>query len=91
MLRYLIERGLSLEKGILCIVDGSKGLRKPIDEVFGSWGKVQRCQWPKRENVVSYLPKSEQSEWLKRLHSAYQEPTYETARERLTGLPADLQ
>jgi len=91
MLRNLIERGLSFEAGILCVVDGSKGLRKAIDEVFGSFAEVQRCQWHKRENVVSYLPKADQSEWRKKLRRAYREPTYEAAKERLEGLHADLQ
>jgi len=91
MLRDLIERGLSFEEGILCVVDGSKGLRKAIDEVFGSCAEVQRCQWHKRENVVSYLPKADQSEWRKKLQRAYLEPTYEAAKERLAGLHADLQ
>lgn len=91
MLRDLIERGLSFEEGLLCVVDGSKGLRKAIDEVFGSHAKVQRCQWHKRENVISYLPEAEQSKWRKKLQRAYQEATYEAAKERVRGLHADLQ
>jgi len=91
MLRNLIDRGLSFDEGILCVIDGSKGLRKAIREVFGSRAEVQRCQWHKRENVVSYLPKAEQSKWRKKLQRAYQEPTYEAAKERLMGLHADLQ
>jgi transposase-like protein len=91
MLRDLIDRGLSFEGGILCVVDGSKGLRKAIREVFGSRAEVQRCQWHKRENVVSYLPKADQSAWRKKLQRAYREPTYEAAKERLAGLHAELQ
>jgi transposase-like protein len=37
------------------------------------------------------LPKAEQSKWRKKLQRAYQEPTYEVAKERLVGLHADLQ
>jgi len=91
MLRDLLERGLTFEAGILCVIDGSKGLRKALDEVFGSRVEVQRCQWHKRENVVSYLPKEEQSKWRKKLQRAYREPTYEAAKERLAGLHAELQ
>ena len=36
-------------------MDGSKGLRKAIDESFGKYALVQRCHWHKRENVISYL------------------------------------
>ena len=60
LFRDLLERGLTFEEGILCVIDGSKGLRKAIREVFGSRAEVQRCQWHKRENVVSYLPKADQ-------------------------------
>ena len=60
LFRDLIERGLTFEEGILCVIDGSKELRKAIDEVFGDRAEVQRCQWHKRKNVVSYLPRADQ-------------------------------
>jgi len=40
LFRDLIERGLTFEEGILCVIDGSKGLRKAIDEVFGERAEV---------------------------------------------------
>jgi putative transposase len=91
LFRDLIERGLTFEEGILCVIDGSKGLRKAIDEVFGNRAEVQRCQWHKRKNVVGYLPKADQKTWRSRLQRAYQETTYEAAKERLTDLHAELQ
>jgi transposase-like protein len=91
LFRDLIERGLTFEEGILCVIDGSKGLRKAIDEVFGDRAEVQRCQWHKRKNIVSYLPKTDQKSWRRKLQRAYQETTYEAAKERLTGLHAELQ
>lgn len=56
-LHGLIERGLHIEQGLLCIIDGAKGIRSAIQKVFGERALVQRCQWHKRENVVDYLPK----------------------------------
>lgn len=53
----LLDRGLNIEEGILCIIDGARGLRSAIRKVFADKAMVQRCQWHKRENVVSYLPK----------------------------------
>jgi transposase-like protein len=91
MLRDLIQRGLTFDEGILCVVDGAKGLRKAIDEIFGACAQVQRCQWHKRENVVSYLPKTDQPRWRKKLQRAYREATYEAAKERLQSLHAELQ
>jgi len=37
-LRELVERGLRYEQGLLCIIDGSKGLRKAVVSVFGALG-----------------------------------------------------
>jgi hypothetical protein len=91
LFRDLIERGLTFEEGILCVIDGSKGLRKAIDEVFGQCAQIQRCQWHKRKNVVSYLPKADQKTWRRKLQRAYEETTYEAAKERLTSLHAELQ
>ena len=91
LLRDLLGRGLAFEEGILCVIDGSKGLRKVIGEVFGDRAEVQRCQWHKRRNVVSYLPKADKKTWRSRLQRAYQESTYEAAKQRLTDLHAELQ
>jgi putative transposase len=91
LFRDLIERGLTFEEGILCVIDGSKGLRKAIDEVFGDCAEIQRCQWHKRKNILSYLSEADQKTWRRKLQQAYQETTYEAAKERLTGLHAELQ
>ncbi|MCH8040899.1 MAG: transposase [Nitrospinae bacterium] len=76
----LIERGLQCEHGLLCVIDGAKGLRKAIDSVFGHQALVQRCQWQKRENMVHYLPKAPQLIWRRRLQQAYEGSTYPEAR-----------
>jgi transposase-like protein len=91
LFRDLLERGLTFEEGILCVVDGGRGLRKAIGDIFGRYAEVQRCQWHKRENVVSYLPKADQSAWRKKLQQAYQEPSYERAKARLLELKAELE
>ena len=74
-LRSLMERGLDISEGVLVIVDGGKGLRAAVKRAFGNRALVQRCQWHKRENVVSYLSKTEQAAWRKRLQRAYQRTT----------------
>ena len=68
-LKSLINRGLRYEDGLLCVIDGAKGFRKAINEVFGVHGIIQRCQWHKRENIVQYLPKKMQSEFRKKLQA----------------------
>ena len=91
MLEGLLERGLKFEPGLLCVIDGSKGLRKAIYGVFGNKALVQRCQWHKRENVVGYLPKTMQAQMRRKLQGAYQEPTYERAKEKLLKIRKELQ
>lgn len=86
----LKDRGLSVAAGLLVVIDGSKGLRRAVKDAFGTHALVQRCQWHKRENVVSYLPKKEQAVWRRRLQRAYQRPTYEEAKRELLKLLAEL-
>lgn len=89
-LRSLVERGLNISQGLLVIIDGSKGLRAAVNKVFGKKALVQRCQWHKRENVVSYLSKSQQDIWRKRLTHAYNRPTYKEAKDALNELHREL-
>lgn len=89
-LRGLVERGLRTDRGLLCVIDGAKGLRKAIQTVFGRQAVVQRCQWHKRENVLAYLPKSQQASWRRRLQQAYERPTSAEARAALLELRREL-
>ena len=89
-LRELVERGLRTDEGLLCILDGAKGLRKALQSVFGPQAMVQRCQWHKRENVLAYLPKSQQPLWRRKLQAAYERPSYAEAKAALLRLRAEL-
>lgn len=89
-LRGLLDRGLKIEEGILCIVDGSKSFRKSVEDVFSGYALIQRCQWHKRENVLRYLPKGKQEAFRKKLQSAYEEPTYEDAKKALNKVKKEL-
>ena len=51
---------------------------------------MQRCQWHKRENVVSYLGKHEQVVWRQRLQRAYNRPDYNEAIGALETLHREL-
>lgn len=89
-LKGLVSRGLNCNKGILCVTDGSKGIKKALDEVFQKKYVHQRCQWHKRENVVSYFNDEEQKEYRKRLQRAYGEPTYTQAKQSLLQIREEL-
>ena len=89
-LRSLVERGLDLSQGVLVILDGGKGLRSAVRKAFRYGALVQRCQWHKRENVVSHLAKSEQAVWRQRLQRAYNRPEYDEALTALETLHGEL-
>jgi transposase-like protein len=89
-LRELRERGLQTAQGLLCVIDGAKGLRKAIQTVFGAEAVVQRCQWHKRENVLEYLPKSQRPVWRRKLQAAYQKPSYPEAKAALLRVRSEL-
>jgi putative transposase len=76
----MMDRGLNTENEILFIVDGSKGLRKGIKSALGDKAFIQRCQWHKRENVISYLDKKDQQRFKIKLNRAFAEPDETKAR-----------
>ena len=89
-LNGLLDRGLKIQEGVLFVMDGSKGIRKAVEEIFGSSALIQRCQWHKRENVVDYLPKSQRATWREKLQRTYEEPTYEGAKRALQRVKKEL-
>ena len=90
-LRSLVERGLDVSQGTLVILDGGKGLRAAVRKAFRDRALVHRCQWHKRENVVSYLAKQEQASWRQRLQRAYNRPECDEARTALETLHRGLE
>ena len=86
----LIERGLQYEQGLLVLIDGSKGLYCAVNKAMDGYVAIQRCQWHKRENVISYLPKYQQDEIKSALQDAYGLETYEEARSALNALKPAL-
>ncbi len=89
-LRGLVERGLRVPEGILVVLDGGKGLRRAVHEVFGAQAQVQRCIWHKRENVVAHLPKAVQAVWRAKLQRAWRHATYAEAHPALQRLHQEL-
>lgn len=89
-LEGLVERGFQSEQGLLCVIDGSKGLRKAVVAVFGAQVLIQRCQWHKRENVVRHLSKDAQVDYRRKLQAAYEQPTYEKVKQALLRIRREL-
>lgn len=89
-LQRLKQRGLRTEKEILFVMDGSPGIRKAVNEEFSETAFVQRCTWHKREDVMSYLSKSDQEHYRPVLQAAYEEPSYAAAKEKLLDIRKEL-
>ena len=86
----LKNRGLNLDQEILFIIDGGKGIRKGITEIMGNNALIARCQWHKRENVLSYLAKERRAGWKRRLQAAYEQNSYDLAKKALATLKLEL-
>ena len=58
--------------------------------MFGKQALVQRSQWHKRENVIAYLPKSQQGIFRKKLQKAYRQKSYMQVKQELASIQKDL-
>lgn len=90
LLQSLVDRGLQIEDGLLFILDGGKGLRKAVSLIFGRKTPVQRCQWHKRENVISHLPPSRRAGMRLRLLRARELPDGEKAKVAVLKIHGEL-
>ena len=62
-----------------------------MNKAYRKRAVVHRCQWHKRENVVSYLSRSEQVLWRRRLQRAYNRPEYKEAFAAIQQLHSELE
>ena len=71
LLEDLVERGLDPERRRLFVIDGSKALRKAIDQVFGRSHPVQRCRNHKLRNIVGHLPQDQHAQVKAAIRAAW--------------------
>ena len=90
LLADLVDRGLDVEQGLLFVIDGSKGLRKAIRQVFGNDVPVQRCTQHKQRNVLDHLPERDRQAVKARLRRAWTETDHDSALEQLNTLALEL-
>lgn len=55
----LVGRGLSVDRGVLWVVDGGTGMLSALREVFGPEVLIQRCRVHKKRNVLDKLTLSD--------------------------------
>jgi transposase-like protein len=71
MFRDMLNRGFDVDDGLLVVIDGGKGLRKAVEDVFGVYAVVQRCVIHKMRNILEHLPESERPAWKRKLAELY--------------------
>ncbi|MBX3100869.1 MAG: IS256 family transposase [Salinibacterium sp.] len=71
LLQDLVARGISPFQKRLFVIDGSKALRKAIEQVFGGQNPVQRCRNHKMRNVLGHLPKEQHEQARSTLKAAF--------------------
>jgi transposase-like protein len=90
LLADLVDRGLDVEQGMLFVIDGSKGLRKAIRQVFGNDVAVQRCVQHKQRNVLDHLPERDRPAVKTKLRRAWNETDHDRALAQLNTLAIEL-
>jgi len=91
LFRDLAGRKLKIDHPMIVVIDGSPALRSAVDQYFGKYAQVQRCQQHKRENVKKYLPKEYHGEYDRKIQAAYAMNNYEDAQRALKVVIRDLQ
>jgi putative transposase len=91
LLADLVARGLSYEKGILCVLDGSKALAAGVRRVFGKHAVVQRCTLHKRRNLNDYLPKELAKATDKKLARAFNDTDWRRGLRVVKGIASQLE
>jgi len=91
LLQDLLARGLTLDGRVLCVIDGGKGLRKALGDVFGDAAVIQRCQLHKGRNLDALVPRARQAYVRAALRRAYRAASAAAARRQLTALASWLE
>ena len=86
LLNDLLERGLKVDGRIGCVIDGGRGIRKALAEVFGDLAVVQRCRVHKQRNILDHLPPKRKAYVSHMLTQAWRSDSATLARRRLKTL-----
>lgn len=91
LMQNLIERGLRVDAPLLFVIDGGKGIRKALTDVFGDRAVVQRCQVHKARNVRDHLPQERRAYVRRQMNDAYRSRSAKTAKKLLLQLVSWLE
>jgi hypothetical protein len=91
LLADLVARNLAYEKGILCVLDGSKALAAGVRRVFGDHAVIQRCTLHKRRNLGDYLPKDLAKVTDRKLARAFNDEDWRRGLKVARGIASQLE
>jgi transposase-like protein len=74
LLTDIVSRGRDAQRRRLFVIDGSKALRRAIDEVFGTANPLPRCRNHKIRKVLDDLPKDRHDPIRCAMKAAFQRP-----------------
>jgi len=90
LLENLLERGLSVVRPLLVVIDGAKALRSAVRTILGDEIPVQRCTVHKVRNVEEELSKKDRP-WVRQaMQRAYNADSEGAARSTLKDLIEQL-
>jgi len=90
MLADVVARGVPADRSLLVVIDGGKGLRRAVTDVFGQYALVQRCQVHKKRNVLDHLPEEMRAQARAALSEAYAAASCQLALTQLQNLERSL-
>jgi transposase-like protein len=90
LVQNLVSRGFKIDRPILCVIDGGKGIRKALCDVLGSSARIQRCQVHKTRNVRDHLPEARRAYVSGQMREAYTSRSAKVAKKRLLQLASWL-
>jgi putative transposase len=90
LLADLVDRGLTVDDGLLVVIDGAKALSAAVREVFGDRALIQRCTLHKRRNIADHLPDKDKALVDAKLVKAFCHPNPEQGLRNAKHLAAQL-
>ena len=86
LLGSIAERKIRFSHKVICVLDGSKALRKGVIEHFGDRADIQRCLIHKIRNVEAKLDKAYHSDFKEKIHQAYSLNGYEECKASMNSI-----
>lgn len=86
LLGSIAERKIKFSHKVICVLDGSKALRKGVIDHFGERADIQRCLIHKIRNVEAKLDKVYHSDFKEKIHQAYSLNSYDECKASMNSI-----